>query len=184
MPKPNQTITLACMLMLLPLMSTAQTCRTNTITATTPTSRFTSYVNGTVLDKYTDLMWKTCVEGQQWNAVTRSCNSIAGIYFHYDWRKALQGAQTLNAKGGFAKYKDWHVPNIKELSTLVERQCSSPAINLRVFPNDSGDIVWSSSTLSILGRMAWYIDFKDGGANANFYSKDDFMRVRLVRGGQ
>jgi Protein of unknown function (DUF1566) len=180
MPKIYQ-ITVTCLLTLLPLLASAQTCQTQTITYTTPTARFTSFNNGTVLDKYTGLMWKKCSEGQLWNAVSHTCNLVAA---RYTWQQALQRVQKQNTTTGFAKYKDWRVPNIKELRTLVEEQCTSPAINLSVFPFIKPDAVfWSSSPNAYNGDGAWGVDFGFGSANW-YYLKDFSYQVRLVRSGQ
>jgi hypothetical protein len=179
MPKISQT-TLTCLMALLPLLGNAQTCNTKNIVATTPAGRFTRDASGTVLDKYTGLMWKTCSEGQQWIASTRACNKVAGSY---SWQQALQSAQTLNTKGGFAKYKDWRMPNVKELSTLVETQCDRPAINLGVFPGVSQSaVVWSSSSNAGSSGYAWDVDI--GGGSIYAVPKNSGLQVRLVRGGQ
>jgi hypothetical protein len=181
MPKISQT-TLTCLMALLPLVGNAQTCNTTSVAATTPTSRFTSNANGTVLDKYTGLIWKTCSEGQQWLASTRACNKVAETY---NWQQALNNVQMLNSKGGFAKYKDWRVPNIKELSTLVETQCYYPAINLRVFPGvDAGAVVMSSSSVVSAGSAVWFVDFSGYGEVGNSPKDLSSKQVRLVRGGQ
>lgn len=184
MLKSSQTIIITGLLMMLPVIGIAQTCN-RAIIANTSTSRFARYVNGTVLDRYTGLMWKTCSEGQQWNAARKECKGLAHTY---TWQQALQLAQTLNIKGGFAAYKDWRVPNIKELFTLIERKCESPAINLQVFPNvasiaDPYDGVWSS-TPAIYGNFARYVGFGSIGRNFSGGYKLFPYQVRLVRGGQ
>ncbi|SJM92901.1 DUF1566 domain-containing protein [Crenothrix polyspora] len=182
MSKLSQTIILPCMLVMLPLMGNAQTCNPN-ITATTPTSRFTRYSNGTVLDTYTGLMWKACLEDQQWDAIKRVCKLYRG---GGRWREVLQHVQTLNINGGFAKYKDWRIPNIKELFTLIEWQCISPAINLQVFPFGADyNEFWSSSTYTTNGfdgDRAWVINF--WRPTVSDHAKDHGRSLWLVRGGQ
>jgi Protein of unknown function (DUF1566) len=178
MSKTCQT-TLSCLLVLLPLLGNAQTCKTE-ITATTPTARFTTFNNGTVLDKYTGLIWKKCSEGQQWNAASHTCHLFAVTY---TWQKALQRVQTVNSKVGFAGYKDWRVPNIKELITLVEEQCDNPAINLSVFPTTLGSGFWSSSSLASDGGSAWKVGFNDGYVGWD-NGQNNSNQVRLVRSGQ
>ncbi|SJM92255.1 DUF1566 domain-containing protein [Crenothrix polyspora] len=180
MTKICQT-TLSCLLVLLPLLGNTQTCKTQTITATTPTARFTRFNNGTVFDKYTGLMWKKCSEGQQWNAANHTCNLLATTYDN--WQQALQQAQTINSSTGFAGYKDWRVPNIKELITLVEGQCHHPAINLSVFPTTSGSAFWSSSSLASDRDVAWLVDFASGGTSKSSKTNGE-AQVRLVRSEQ
>ena len=161
-------------LTLLPVVVFAQACKTASIPATTPTNRFTVNNNGTVSDTQTGLMWKTCSEGQ--NGTDCSGGSAAT----YTWQLALQQAQTINNGGGFAGYSDWRVPNVKELVSITEKQCTEPAINLTVFPNTPSVWFWSSSPNASLSFHAWLVDF-GGGYSFNFV-KGSGSYVRLVRG--
>jgi hypothetical protein len=88
----------------------------------------------------------------------------------------------VNSGGGFAGASDWRVPNIKELSSLVEQQCADPAINLRRFPNTGNAGVWSSSAVAGSYNGAWYVYFDYGGTN--WYFKNYNFQLRLVRSGQ
>jgi hypothetical protein len=153
----------------------AQTCQTNTIKATTPSNRFTVNTNGTVLDTKTALLWKQCTEG------LTGINCATGNATAYTWQGALQQAQTVNTTG-FAGYKDWRVPNIKELDSIVEIQCYSPAINSIIFPNTQSDYYWSSSPVARYSYYAWIVDFDNGSDGWN--GKNYGYFVRLVRGGQ
>jgi Protein of unknown function (DUF1566) len=173
--------TVCFLLVLLPLSGNAQTCWIKTINATTPTARFTSFNNGTVLDKYTGLIWKKCSEGQQWNAASHTCHFFATAY---NWQEALQQAQTVNSSTGFAGYKDWRVPNIKELNTLLEEQCEDPAINLTVFPTTPGKVFWSSSPHAGSDTNAWAVDFYYGYPSGQNPKDSYYTQVRLVRGRQ
>lgn len=150
-------------------------CNTNIIAAA-PDSRYTDNGNGTVTDKVTDLMWKQCSEGQ--SSVGSPCDT--GAVASYTWQQALQQAETLNGGGGFAGYTDWRVPNYKELSSLVERQCASPAINTNIFPNTPASIYFSSSPGAGVANEAWSVEF-DGGGVADYSFTT--AAVRLVRGG-
>ena len=161
-------------LTLLPVIVSAQTCQTASIPATTPTNRFTVNNNGTVSDTQTGLMWKTCSEGQ--NGTDCSGGSAAT----YTWKLALQQAQTINNGGGFAGYSDWRVPNVKELVSITEKQCTEPAINLTVFPNTPSVWFWSSSPGAYGSDVAWHVSFSYGYSSYN--SKDGGYSVRLVRG--
>ncbi len=109
------------------------------------------------------------------NNETHACDFAPNTYY---WGDALQHAETLNTDGGFAGYQDWRIPNIKELLTLVERQCQDPAINLEVFPNtDYQDLVWSSTrTVPYFARA---VNFHDGGDG---FPRQIFnLQVRLMR---
>ena len=170
---------LVCLLALLvPMTSFAQTCKPESIPATTPTSQFIDHGDGTVTDTKTGLMWKRCSEGQAWNGSTCSDTSESVTYF--TWQGALQQAQAINSTGGFAGQSDWRVPNPKELTSLVEEQCFEPAINITVFPATYTSLFWSSSPSAYDGNFAWYV-----ADDEVFWSlKSASLRVRLVRGGQ
>jgi hypothetical protein len=162
-----------------PTLSLAQTCQTNSILATTPSSQFIDHTNGTVTDTKTGLMWKKCSEGQVWAAINNTCTGGAG---GYQWQNALRQAQVVNNNGGFAGQQDWRVPNIKELNSITERQCIDPAINLGVFPNTSSAWFWSSSSNAYDGNTAHYINLIIG--NGNWDLKANGHQLRLVRSGQ
>ena len=154
----------------------AQTCQTASIPAHTPTSQFIDPGNGTVTDNKTGLMWKKCSEGQSGN----DCRS--GSAASYTWQAALAQAQTVNTNGGFATYTDWRVPTITELESIVETQCTNPAINLAVFPNTPSAWSWSASPYAYDGNIAWSVNFY-GGSDA-WFLKDYTYSIRLVRDGQ
>jgi hypothetical protein len=157
------------MALLFPIFTFAQTCRSLT---TTSTSHFTVNSNGTVSDSRTGLMWKKCSEGQS----GINCDGNATTY---TWEKA----QELNKGSSFAGYNNWRIPNVKELLSIVEEQCSQPAINLKVFPNTQSSALyfrfWSSLHDTSDGSMAWLVFFKNGKSNSSYKWVDSY--VRLVR---
>jgi len=149
----------------------AQTCDPN-IPATAPDSRYTDHGDGTLTDNATGLMWKQCAEGLS------GANCTSGQEQYFSWSQALQQGQGLT----FAGHSDWRLPNIKELSSLVEECCLSPAINLTRFPNASFNGFWSSSPIASYSNYAWVVDFYSG--YVDYYYRYVSYAVRLVRGGQ
>lgn len=170
-------ISILLFLIIVPVSGNAQICNFENIRATTPSAQFTDHGDGTVTDNGSGLMWKKCSEGQSWGVSI--CEGGASTY---TWKTALKYVQTLNNGGGFAGYIDWHLPNINELASIVEEQCSYPAINLSVFPDAPTGGFWSSSPYS--DGFSWAIFFQEGSKyqydNNNYYGAN----VRLVRGGQ
>ncbi|CAK8719565.1 Adhesin [Candidatus Electronema halotolerans] len=154
----------------------AQNCRPDSIPASTPDSQLVDNGDGTVTDSKTSLTWKKCVEGFSGD----DCGS--GTPDTFTWQEALQQSSVVNNSGGFAGHTDWRLPNINELISLVEEQCSNPAINLNRFPNTPSSVVWSGSPYAGYSVYAWYVDFHSGGSNA--HSRNYVHAVRLVRGGQ
>ncbi len=153
-------------------LSAAQTCNPSII-AEAPDSRYTANENGTVVDKKTALIWMRCALGQTWNNGICT-DSPQG----YNWQSALQNAESVV----FAGESDWRLPNQKELQTLVESRCYSPAINLTAFPNATSELFWSSSPIANSSGDVWFIYFSTG--HSYWGSKDNNYYVRLVRGGQ
>ena len=153
----------------------AQTCNTSSVTATTPDSQLTDNGNGTITDTKTGLMWKKCLEGVTGNL----CDTGAATTF--TWQTALQQPGAVNVSG-FATHQNWRLPNIKELTSIVEKQCYDPAINLNRFPNTPSSVVWSGSPFAGFPSSAWYVYFNNGGSY--LINRSNYFQVRLVRGGQ
>ena len=137
----------------------------NNIKMIAPDSRYTLQSGGTeVLDNTTQLVWKRCVEGFTGD------NCETGSAISYDWSDALELADST-----------WRLPNIKELSSLVETACYSPTINLMIFPNTPSSGIFWSSTPSYEGGV-WNVSFYNGNDSTNGRSSN--LYVRLVRNGQ
>ncbi|MCI5161152.1 MAG: DUF1566 domain-containing protein [Candidatus Electrothrix sp. AX5] len=149
-----------------------QTCNPDMISLT-PTDQFTdSKGDGTVTDTATGLMWKRCLEGQ-----TYSGGVCSGTLKTVNWEDALVSSPS------FAGYTDWRLPNIKELQSIVEEQCYSPAVNLELFPDTPAAGVWSNSPMAPMEIIplpsVWIINFEYGGMT--FKSTGGSYNVRLVR---
>ena len=152
-----------------------QSCDTSTITETAPESRFIDNADSTVTDTASGLMWKQCNEGQSGSG----CST--GTAAQYSWQGALQAAESLNSGTGFAGFSDWRLPNIKELSSLVEVACSNPAVNLAVFPNTQvGDYFSSTPKNDELG-YAYALHTIDG-TTLRLHRSTSNTYLRLVRG--
>lgn len=140
---------------------------------TTPTDRFVINLReGTIIDKKSGLMWKRCVEGKS----GLECNMGMAEFMWWD------EAEIHGKHSGYAGYGNWRLPTVGELQDIVERSCSSPAVNLVVFPGDPGKEVWTSSEVPRRGPKKpwhWFIRFQEG-----FMLPGDPNRknaVRLVR---
>jgi hypothetical protein len=64
-----------------------------------------------VLDTQTNLIWRRCVEGMNWNGVTCEGNPLGVMLQEGLSRALLQAHETAKA---------WRLPNIKELASLVD----------------------------------------------------------------
>jgi hypothetical protein len=153
----------------------------NTIPSSTPSGQLIDNQDGTVSDLKTGLMWKQCSEGLT-SADLTSPDCATGTEVTLSWDQALQQPQTLNVSGGFAGHTDWRLPNIKELLSILEEQCTYPPINTAFFPNTPRSIFWSSSPFANYAGYAWFVDFYNGFSGYSY--RTGTRRIRLVRGGQ
>lgn len=120
-----------------------------------------------VTDHKTGLTWSRCSLGQEWSGNT--CTGIASIFTH---EEAMQFA---------ASKTGWRIPNIKELSSLVDTGCESPAIDSTAFPGTPVWWYWASSPAVWSADYSWGVDFKDGYISFVSRSRSAGSRVRLVR---
>ena len=111
--------------------------------------------DGTVTDVATGLMWQ-----QQDDGIIR------------DHPDAITFCQNLSLAG----QADWRLPNIKELTSLVDYRQFNPAIDAAAFPNTSSSIYWSASSRASISVSAWFVGFNDGGVESRNKTSDLFVR--------
>lgn len=169
--KPSAyTLLLTLTLAVCPMVGFAEQTCNDRVAASAPNSRFTVNADNTVTDHATQLMWQRCSIGQS----GKDCGN--GSVTYMQWNQALKVAE----EDSFAGYNDWRLPNIKELTSIIERSCYKPAMNLSIFPNTpTAGLYWSSSPFAFSNFNVWiaYTEFGyDYEAN-----KRDYDLVRLVR---
>lgn len=117
--------------------------------------------DGTVTDNVTSLMWQ------------REDDNTTRL-----WESAITYCENLP----LSMYSDWRLPNIKELSSIVDLSRYNPAVDNTAFPNTNA-VYWSSTTYAGFPDVAWGVLFSNGGFL--LYGKSDsYEYVRCVRGGQ
>lgn len=146
----------------------AQTCKTDSIPATTPDSRFEIIGNGSeVKDKVTGLIWQRCSMGQTWDGIT-----CTGTATKHTWQQALTIAKNLG--------NGYRLPNIRELNSIAEHQCYDPSINSKIFPNTPSQLYWSSSPQVTTYNGVWGVHF-DANLSTTVSLLDKSFYVRAVR---
>lgn len=129
-------------------------------------TRWTFSADGTeVTDNQTGLRWRRCSEGQTYSA--GNCLGNAGA-FTYEAALAHARAQT-----------GWRLPNVKELSSIVDTDRQQPSIDLAVFPATPAYSYWSSSPYAGNADYAWGVNFYYGFVDPG--RRNDSTAVRLVR---
>ncbi len=156
-------ITLACLFK--PTSVLAQTCKDN-IQKMRPSEHYLDQ-GETIIDVTTGLEWQRCSFGQEYN--DGQCN---GEPSHLEtWQKALQQASTDSS--------EWRLPNINELSSLIDRQCYRPAINLAIFPATPSAWYYSSTPNANANAIipAHMINFASGVENFQDITQPRYMRL-------
>ena len=163
------------------LAAQTQTCNINAL-ETAPASRFTINSDGTVTDTQTSLIWARCPQGLSGADCTGG--TLAGL----NWVTALNlnGTRPTSVTTGAISGTDWRLPNVKELQSLVERSCFSPAINETVFPNTPTGFLpsffWSASPDAGFTGFAWGVSF--GSGDVSKLDRGIGLSVLLGRSGQ
>ena len=131
-----------------------------------PNPRFLDNADGTVTDKLTGLMWTKNVNFTSHKLGWDVFNYVAGV----------------NSGNGTYGYKDWRLPNIIEIESLVARGYVRPFDWL----NNQGFSLWSNkfwtSTNDKYGSDLWCLYLQIGEVYPNW--KDNDLYIWLVRSGQ
>jgi Protein of unknown function (DUF1566)/Divergent InlB B-repeat domain len=143
-----------------------------------PNPRFTDNGDGTITDTLTDLIWLK----------NGNCPATATT-----WQNALNWVNQLNTDGtmnGFScgdtsnsssHQTDWRLPNINELSSLINLAGTNPISHLTpYFSSLSSSLYWSGTPYAYTG-YAWLAFL---GSSNSYYLKSTSSRVWAVRGGQ
>lgn len=155
---------MCCIVIFVPNVYAAD-CEYGNIMRSMPDNRFIDNEDGTVSDKKTGLMWKKCTEGLS----GEGCSQGQVAWFSFG--SALGYMLEVET---FAGYDDWRIPNIKELFSIVEDACTSPAINEVIFPN-------TESWFYLTSTSGYEIDYGNGNVNSEIVNRYYSRHVRLVR---
>lgn len=170
----KRIIGIICMLALLIPIAAQSADKPEKIPVGPNASNFVDNKDGTVTDKKTGLTWKQCPEG-----ITGG-DCAMGKADKFKWQFALDHAKSINEGEGFAGKKDWRVPTIEELATIVDANRKDPSINVTAFPNTPFDAFYWSSSITDDGKNACCYIFGIGKRLWSF--KFDVGYLRLVRG--
>jgi hypothetical protein len=124
-----------------------------------------------VTDRITKLIWRRCVEGQDFDGT-----HCIGSPRNFELPDAYAYANAVAARSG----QPWRVPNAKELQSITDSTVNSPAIDGATFPDTPAAKQWTSTVISwVAPTGGWLVDFNDARVLAYFEGFD--FPIRLVR---
>jgi hypothetical protein len=94
------------------------------------------------------------------------------------WRAAIDHCEGLTLDS----HTDWRLPNLRELTSIVDDTNSVPSIDTTAFEHTASNYYWSSTTYAGHTSDAWNVLFGSGGQY--YYGKSSSLYVRCVRAGQ
>ena len=126
-----------------------------------------SRTNGIITDSKTNLQWQD------------DYSDNGGGIKSTTWADAISYCETLNLDGS-----NWRLPNLNELTSLVDDLETDPAIN-RAFLHSDSCSYWSSTTVANDTENAWVVEFTNGYQyNDSYKNIATGNDVRCVRDGE
>src|SRR6266702_4340158 len=161
---------------------------------TGPALRYRTQRDGTVRDLNTQLIWEVKDTGSgihsvnqffTWSDSGTDADGTAFTVFLDTLNNKCDGDETTackhdadckgigNGKCGYAGHRDWHMPNVKELQSIVDYGQFDPAIapsfpgsTLDQSPPSGSSGYWTFTTDSSSDSLnAWSVKFDDGGVD-------------------
>ncbi|MEA1954127.1 MAG: DUF1566 domain-containing protein [Campylobacterota bacterium] len=123
-------------------------------------AEFTRDANGIVTDSSTGLVWQDDAIGSTTT-----------------WENAIDRCEALSLGG----HDDWRLPNLRELTSLIDNTKYDPSINM-IFQNTASSYYWSSTSYASSSNYAWVVYFYSGGQYYGYKARSYY--VRCVVAGQ
>ncbi len=131
-------------------------------------TRYTYSTDGSqVTDTQTGLIWFRCTAGQAWNG--SACVNAPTTFTH---EAALSYA---------ASQPGWRLPNVKELTSLLNGNGGFMAIDRVAFPGAIAYGYWTSTPYVPSPSSAWVVNFQTASAVYAANRAGGSFFVRLVR---
>jgi len=128
--------------------------------------RYTDNGDGTVSDKLLSVVW------------VKDPSQIPGFEKTMPWDEAWKRCQALS----YAGKKDWRLPTVEELRSIVDYTRFKPAWDTNVFGGKHDDWYWTGTTCVWESGAAWCVVSDDGYVSG--FGKANGGCVRPVRSSQ
>jgi hypothetical protein len=91
-----------------------------------------------------------------------------------EWSEADAYCRGLRRDG-----RDWRLPRMKELLTLIDPATAGVLIDNVIFPNTPGERFWTFTPHVVATENYWAVDFSNGGTHNELPT--EMLRVRCVQ---
>ncbi|MBN7818279.1 putative Ig domain-containing protein [Bowmanella yangjiangensis] len=165
-----------------PQIDGSQVCD-NLLPSTAASDRFQIIGDGTLLDSYTNLMWRRCALGYDFDDATQQC-VLSGAAQSFSWIEGLAQVASFNDRvdGTNHNHSDWRMPNAKEMQSLTEWRCNV-RMNMAVFASPV-QTMWTATPWSGIApytqtHQSLMFDSSDGSLKRA--DRTDMLAMMLVR---
>ena len=121
-------------------------------------------------DHVTGLAWQGCEPGRSGD------DCMTGAATPFDWAGALAYCEGLSWAGA----TDWHLPDVKQLRSVIDNRRTAPGLDTDIFPNHVTFGGWTSTTNLLDPAQAWIVAIGFGGGIQDL-DKSGMTSARCVR---
>ena len=124
-----------------------------------------------VVDLENQIEWLRCSVGQRWNG-----NECSGNIINLSLDMVPKALEIANEQLG----GEWRLPSKAELKSLICKECTSPKIDKKIFPNTDNAPYWTGEKSIFNSKFYVSVNFHTG-FSFNRFSPIKELAVRLVR---
>ena len=133
-------------------------------------TNYTDNGDGTVTDNHTGLVWSKCVQGMSGAGCTLGSPALR------EWSKAVTDCTSVTLSGK----KDWRMPTLKELESIVDTGVFDPSVNRKFFIRTTNDPYWTATSPAEYQADKFTVLFSDG--SVYHQNSGGAAATRCVRG--
>jgi len=142
-------------------------------------NRFQLNTDGTAQDSYTGLTWFRCNLGETWDTETQTCQGFA---LEQDWKVQLRSIEDHNSQQLISgETSDWRMPNLKELSSIININCTNMAIDTEIFPSLK-IVYWSATPYALRTKHQAIYAENDNVTAIAYQDKNQIWTMNMLSG--